>query len=148
MDAGDSRNKRKVQYDDCQLGRNRISMEQTRRIHFYPERYTYEFIENGDYFTLSFLGQEHKDVHKICGSKSGRDIDKIKATGIQPYFSESGNILFKEARISIECKKLYTDMIKEENFLDKSLFEKWYGGAHGNPHKVYVAEIVNMWVNE
>lgn len=39
-------------------------------------------------------------------------------------------------------------MIKEENFLDKSLFEKWYGGAHGNPHKVYVAEIVNMWVNE
>ena len=94
-----------------------------------PERYTYEFIENGDYFTLSFLGQEHKDVHKICGSKSGRDIDKIKATGIQPYFSESGNILFKEARISIECKKLYTDMIKEENFLDKSLFEKWYGGA-------------------
>ena len=39
-----------------------------------PERYTYEFIENGDYFTLSFLGQEHKDVHKICVSKSGRDI--------------------------------------------------------------------------
>ena len=113
-----------------------------------PERYTYEFIENGDYFTLSFLGQEHKDVHKICGCMSGRYIYKIKATGIQPYFSESGNILFKEARISIECKKLYTDMIKEENFLDKSLFEKWYGGAHGNPHKVYVAEIVNMWVNE
>ena len=37
-----------------------------------PERYTYQFIEEGETLTLSFLGEEHKDIHKICGSKSGR----------------------------------------------------------------------------
>lgn len=45
-----------------------------------PERYTYQFIEEGETLTLSFLGEEHKDIHKICGSKSGRDIDKVAAT--------------------------------------------------------------------
>ena len=112
-----------------------------------PERYTFGFMEDQESFTLSFLGEEHKDVHKICGSKSGRDIDKVKATGLHPYATEAGNILFEESRLSLECKKLYTEMIKPENFLDKSLLERWYG-EHGNPHKMYVAEIVNMWIKE
>ena len=43
-----------------------------------PERYTFDFIEQNDYLTLSFLGEEHKEIHKICGSKSGRDMDKVK----------------------------------------------------------------------
>ena len=38
-----------------------------------PERYTYEFIERNDGFTLSFLGEEHREAYKICGSHSGRD---------------------------------------------------------------------------
>ena len=40
-----------------------------------PQRYTMDFIEKEDYFTLSFYG-ENKDIHKVCGSKSGRDVDK------------------------------------------------------------------------
>ena len=43
-----------------------------------PERYTFEFMERSECFTLSFLGYENKDIHKICGSKSGRDIDRTK----------------------------------------------------------------------
>lgn len=46
-----------------------------------PERYTYEFIEKSDYLTLSFLGEANKKIHAVCGSKSGRDTDKVKATG-------------------------------------------------------------------
>ena len=44
-----------------------------------PERYTFDFIEQNDYLTLSFLGEEHKEVHKICGSKSVRNalVDKV-----------------------------------------------------------------------
>ena len=59
-----------------------------------PERYTFDFIEQNDYLTLSFLGEEHKEVHKICGSKSGRDMDKVKATGLSPLFTENGSIIF------------------------------------------------------
>ena len=46
-----------------------------------PERYTFEFIEKSEYFTLSFLGEENRAIHKICGSKSGREVDKVKETG-------------------------------------------------------------------
>ena len=40
-----------------------------------PERYTYEFVEKNDYLTLSFLGEENKKIHAVCGSKSGRNIE-------------------------------------------------------------------------
>ena len=109
-----------------------------------PERYTFDFIEQNDYLTLSFLGEEHKDVHKICGSKSGRDIDKVKATGLQPLFTENGSITFEQARLTFECKKLYADMIKPEDFIDQSIIDRWYGEAHGGFHKMYVVEIVNV----
>ena len=49
-----------------------------------PERYTYEFVEKNDYLTLSFLGEENKKIHAVCGSKSGRNIDKVKETGLKP----------------------------------------------------------------
>ena len=112
-----------------------------------PERFTYEFVEKSDFLTLSFLGEENKKIHAVCGSKSGREVDKVKETGLKPLFTDQGNVLFEQARLSLECKKLYANTIKESCFLDKKLIEKWYGGAHGGFHKMYVAEIVNIWAN-
>jgi len=110
-----------------------------------PERYTFEFIEKKDLFTISFLGKDNKDIHKICGSKSGRDIDKIKETGLVPHFTELGNVTFEQSRLTLECKKLYSDTIKKEGFADQGFIERWYD-THGNFHQMYVAEIVNAWV--
>ena len=110
-----------------------------------PERYTYEFVEKNDYLTLSFLGEENKKIHAVCGSKSGRNIDKVKEAGLKPVFTEKGNVLFEQARLSLECKKLYADTIKPECFLDKESIEKWYGGAHGGFHKMYIVEIENIY---
>ncbi len=60
-----------------------------------PERYTDSFMQAQDVFTLSFLKPEiSKAVHKSCGSKSGRDTDKIKAAGLTARFNETGGILF------------------------------------------------------
>ncbi|WP_455673317.1 flavin reductase family protein [Phocaeicola sp.] len=111
-----------------------------------PERYTFEFIEQNEFLTLSFLGEENKAVHKICGSQSGRNIDKIKETGLQPIFTENGGITFGQSRLTFECRKLYADMIKPENFIDKSIIDKWYGGSHGDFHKMYVVEIIRVLV--
>lgn len=110
-----------------------------------PERYTYEFIENNEFLTLSFLGEENKEVHKVCGSQSGRNTDKVKATGLKPVFTENGAVTFGQARLTLECRKLYADMVKPENFIDKSITGKWYGGGHGGFHKMYVVEIVHAW---
>lgn len=49
-----------------------------------PERYTREFIDAKNEFTITFLGPEHRKAHSICGSKSGREIDKVAATGLTP----------------------------------------------------------------
>lgn len=113
-----------------------------------PERYTYEFIEKGDTLTLSFLGEENKAVHKICGSKSGRDTDKVAETGLKPFTTPDGNIAYEQARLVLECKKLYADMIRPEQFLDPSLIDRWYGEGHGNFHKMYVVEIQHVWIKE
>lgn len=108
-----------------------------------PERYTCEFIDEKGCFTLSFLGEEHKEAHKVCGSKSGRDIDKVAATGLTPCFTEQGNPYFEESRLTLECKTLYVTKMDKDSFIDPALFEKWYSALAGNPHKVYVAEILN-----
>ena len=74
-----SGSKEKIQYDDSQLGWYRFSLEQSSCFIFIrPERYTYEFIEKNDMLTLSFLGSGNRSIYNICGSKSGRDTDKIK----------------------------------------------------------------------
>ena len=49
-----------------------------------PERYTREFIDAKNEFTITFLGTEYRKAHSICGSKSGREIDKVAATGLTP----------------------------------------------------------------
>ena len=91
-----------------------------------PQRYTMEFIDKNDYFTLSFYGDK-KDIHKVCGSLSGRDVNKTEMTGLTPVFSD-GTVYFDEARLVIICKKQYVAPLKEEGFLDKQVLDKWYNG--------------------
>ena len=72
-----------------------------------PERYTHGFIEASDCMTLSFYGEEYREALKICGTKSGRDSDKVAATGLTPEELESGNMTFGEARLTRDCRKLF-----------------------------------------
>lgn len=73
-------------------------------------------------------------------------MDKVKETGLNPIVTERGNILFEQDRLGLECRKLFITDMKEELFLDHSVYERWYGGDHGGLHRVYVAEIVDAWV--
>ena len=84
-----------------------------------PERYTHGFIEASDCMTLSFYGEEYREALKICGTKSGRDIDKVAATGLTPEELESGNMTFGEARLTLDCRKLFKSSMQEANFIDK-----------------------------
>ena len=106
-----------------------------------PERYTHGIIERDDKLTLSFLGnsEQMRKAYAVCGSKSGRDCDKVKETGLHPVEAESGAMTFEEARLTLVCRKLYKDTLKESSFIDKSLVE-WYG-EKGGYHDVYVLEI-------
>lgn len=105
-----------------------------------PQRYTYEFIEKNDYFTLSFFGGEYKKELGICGSKSGRDIDKMTETGFAPLdLGESVGI--KQAKVNIVLKKLAYQDMKPEGFVDESIMKNY---ANNDFHRVYVGEIVKV----
>ena len=73
-----------------------------------PTRYTYQFIEKTDVFSLSFFEERYRQALEVCGTKSGRDIDKAAVTGLTPVAGElDGTTNFQQARLVIECKKLY-----------------------------------------
>jgi len=59
--------------------------------------------------------------------------------------AKSGNPVFEEARLTLECKVVYKSEIEEAKFLDPSVFPRWYDEKNGNAHIVYIAEIVNAW---
>lgn len=110
-----------------------------------PQRYTFEFIENGDYYTQSFFDEEYRDALKFCGSKSGRDYDKVKETGLTPVVDdETGAVYFKEAKVVFICKKMYAHFLNEESALTEDV-TKWYNGDY---HKMYMSEIVSVLVKE
>lgn len=110
-----------------------------------PQRYTFEFIENGDYYTQSFFDEEYRDALKFCGSKSGRDYDKVKETGLTPVVDdETGAVYFKEAKVVFICKKMYAQFLNEESALTEDV-TKWYNGDY---HKMYMSEIVSVLVKE
>ncbi|MBR3608410.1 MAG: flavin reductase family protein [Bacteroidales bacterium] len=108
-----------------------------------PQRYTFEFIEQSKTFTLSFFKEEYRKALTLCGTKSGREIDKAKEAGITPYAPADGCVAFKEARLVFKCRKLYKSLLTEESFIDKSILPKWY--KDGDLHYMYVAEIENIW---
>lgn len=107
-----------------------------------PGRLTYSFMEKYNSFTLSAFGEEHRKTLNFCGMKSGRDIDKIKETGITPIPSSKIDAPgFDEAELIIECSKMYYDDFKPGNFLDASI-----GGNYPDKdyHRVYFGEIVSI----
>lgn len=113
-----------------------------------PERYTYGFVEESHRFTLSFLGPEHRDVHKITGSKSGRNTDKIAESGLHPFVTENGGILYEETRLGLECQVLYADSFETSHFIDPTFADQMYGSQQGGLHKMFISEITHAWIKE
>ncbi|MBO7146651.1 MAG: flavin reductase [Lentisphaeria bacterium] len=105
-----------------------------------PQRYTMEFLKNCDSFTLSAFPEQYRDALNLCGSKSGKDIDKVAATGLTPVASETVSApAFKEAELVFECRQLYKDALRKENFLDALIPPKFY--PENDYHIVFIGEI-------
>ncbi|OGF52127.1 MAG: flavin reductase [Candidatus Firestonebacteria bacterium GWA2_43_8] len=107
-------------------------------IYVRPTRYTYEFLEKNDYYTLSFFEEKYRDVLNICGACSGKSVDKIKKTGLTPLKTKN-SVAFSEARLIIECKKIYYGDLLPANFLDKKTDTTYY--PLKDYHRMYIGEI-------
>lgn len=90
-----------------------------------PQRYTREFIDNNDNFTLSFFGNTQRDALHICGKFSGRDEDKVKKAGLTPLALNSGTVAFEQAELIFDCRKVYTQELNKEGFIDNTLLANY-----------------------
>ena len=89
---------------------------------------------------------DYRSILQFCGTKSGRDVDKVKETGLKPVVLDSGAMTFEQARLTLDCRKLFKSSMEAANFVDKSILEKWYGPRSGGSfHDVYVVEIEGVF---
>jgi flavin reductase (DIM6/NTAB) family NADH-FMN oxidoreductase RutF len=109
-----------------------------------PHRYTFEFTEKYECFTLSFFDYQFREVLDFCGTHSGRDIDKVGQTGLRPMETALGNIAFEQSRLILECRKIYADNLKPENFMLMEVAKKNYPAQ--DYHKFYIGEIIGCYV--
>lgn len=103
-----------------------------------PTRYTLEFVEKHEVFTLSFFSHEHRGALNIFGSESGRHVDKTQKAGFTPIPTEEGGTSFEQAELVIQCRKLYHQDLDPAGFLDPSI-EALY--PLKDYHRVIVGEI-------
>ncbi len=103
-----------------------------------PQRYTKEFVDSADRLSISVLPNSYRRELGYLGRVSGRDEDKISNANLTvkqyedvPYFDE--------ARLTLICKKLYAQALKEECFIDKGIIDEWY--PERDYHIMYVVEV-------
>jgi flavin reductase (DIM6/NTAB) family NADH-FMN oxidoreductase RutF len=108
-----------------------------------PQRHTYGLMEASDRISLCVMGAAYKQALTLCGTKSGRDMDKLKECGLStekidrvPAIADSNVIMI--------CKKLYADDLKEDNCIDRSHLSHYKGDFH----RFYVLEIEKIFVKE
>ncbi len=106
-----------------------------------PQRYTKEFVDRQDSFSLNFFGEGYRKMLNYMGSTSGRDEDKISKAGLTVAMLEEVPY-FQEANLVLVCKKLFQQPLSTEGLLDENLKERWY--SNGDEHTLYIAEIVQL----
>jgi flavin reductase (DIM6/NTAB) family NADH-FMN oxidoreductase RutF len=109
-----------------------------------PQRYTYKFMESNEFFTMSFFDESYRDALNLCGKVSGRQMDKIKATGLKPFESPKGSIFFDQAQLMLECRKLYFSDIIPEHFLVDGIKANY---PKKDYHRMYIGEIISSFTN-
>ena len=103
-----------------------------------PQRYTKEFIDNSDTLSLSFFDSSFKKKLSYLGTVSGRDEDKIANSGLTLNTSDDAPY-FEEARLVLECKKLFSQPMEADSFLDEDIIKTWYPDS--DYHTLYIVEI-------
>lgn len=110
-----------------------------------PQRYTLEFIQREEYYSICVLPEKYRSALAYCGAHSGRDVDKAKETGLTPVFGEKAPY-FKEASLVFICKKMHCQDIDPAGFIDSSIDNDCY--PQKDYHKMFIGDIVKVLAND
>ena len=103
-------------------------------------RYTHEFMDNNEYFTVSFFPEDRKKTLAVLGSKSGREMDKIHNSGLTPV-AAGKSVSFKEAEVTLVCRKLFCQRVELSN-IPEAIVKTCY--SSGDSHDMYIGEVVDI----
>lgn len=107
-----------------------------------PQRYTREFVDREEYFTLAFFGEKYRKALALCGGKSGREVDKVRECGFTVKTAECGAPYFEQAQLVLVCRKRYVQPMDPDR-IPEDVKEKWYPGQ--DYHIMYLGEIVEAY---
>lgn len=111
-------------------------------VYIRPQRYTKEFMDKEEYFTLSVFDASYKRALAYLGTHSGKDENKIEVTCLSTEIKD-GVMMFQEANLVFVCKKVYQAPIVEEGFIDKGLIDNNY--KNKDFHEMYIGEIIKVY---
>lgn len=115
-------------------------------VYIRPQRYTEEFVDKNEYFTVSFYPESLKQrIHGVCGSKSGRDTDKAKECGLTADFSQKAPF-FTDAQLVLVCRKNAKSRFNPAEFIDGGIDGKWY--PEKDYHYIYYGEIEKVLISD
>ena len=103
-----------------------------------PQRYTREFVERTHRFSLAFFGPEYRQQLALCGSKSGREVDKVEACGFTVETGAGGAPYIAQAELVLVCRKLYWQDLDPNHFLYQEVHDEYPGKDY---HRMYIGEI-------
>lgn len=120
-------------------------------VYLYPTRYTNEILQESDSFTVSFFPPEYRKALAILGTQSGRDGDKIEASGLTPVSLDCG-VAFREAELTFVCRKIYQHQMSKEDIA--SDIQEYYANdpkaypvdenGDWHPHWMFIGEITEV----
>ena len=108
------------------------------------KRYTKEFMDKAEYFTVMTFDVKDSKVLNYMGTKSGRDGDKAQALGLHTAYTANGTPYYTEATMVIECKIMYAAPFDPQYFksdVPKNMYANFPAGIHS----MYIGEVVNAW---
>ena len=114
-------------------------------VYLRPQRYTKQFMDEQAYFTLSFFSPEYRRQLALCGSKSGRDTDKIRECGFTVGYGEGDAPYIEQARLVLVCRKRYAQEMDAAS-VPEDVRQALY--AAGDYHTIYVGQIVAAYAQE
>lgn len=108
-----------------------------------PQRYTKEFLDANERFSVSILPDEYRKTLSYLGTVSGRDENKIEKSGLTLKYN-NGIPYFEEAKTYMVCRKMYTQPMLPESIIDNTVDTKWYPDK--DYHTMYIAEIEELLI--
>ncbi|MCX7775902.1 MAG: flavin reductase [Rectinemataceae bacterium] len=107
-----------------------------------PTRYTFEYMERYDTFTLNMFPPVYRPALSILGSVSGRHEDKIARVHLTPQASLAVTApCFEEASLVLECRKIYWQDLDPQHFLDPAIEHEY---PRKDYHRLYLGEILKV----